>query len=64
MRVGAVDVVFPADFPEHLVAAEKREVHARVPCSFHVLALLTGPVFIVADGEKQLMFQLYEMVKH
>src|SRR5439155_7251880 len=46
---------FPARLPEHLVAAEEREVDSRGACGLHIRSLLSGPVFVVAGGEEHLV---------
>ena len=51
----AVDGVLPADLPEHLVTAEKRQVDTRVTRGFHMLPLLQSPVFIMPDRQEQPM---------
>ncbi len=54
---GAVDARLPAGLPEHLVAAEEGQVHPRVPRHLDVGPLCAGPVFVVADREKDLMLE-------
>ena len=48
------NVVFPSGFPEHLIAAEERQVHAGVGVArrLDVCTLAAGPVLIVSDGEE------------
>ncbi len=45
-------IALPARLPEHLVAAEEGEVHARVARRLHVRALRARPVLVVPDGEE------------
>jgi hypothetical protein len=40
------------NFPEHVVAAEEREVHAGVAGRFDVGALRPRPVLVVPDRQK------------
>ena len=49
--------VLPARLPEHLVAGEEAEVHARGARRLDVGALWTGPVLVVADGEEDLVLE-------
>src|SRR5437660_1934188 len=53
--VGTVNAVLPARFPERLIAAQEGQIHTGIPCSFYAGALGARPVFIVADGKKQLV---------
>ena len=50
-RRDAVEAWLPARLPEHLVAAEEREVDAGVARRFDVRALIRRPVLVVADRE-------------
>ena len=56
-RAAAVDAGLPARLPEHLVAAEEREVHAGGTCVLDVRALRARPVFVVADGHEYLVLE-------
>src|SRR4051812_17180753 len=49
---GAIDARLEAGLPEHLVAAEEREVDAGIARGLDAAALIAGPVFVVADREK------------
>jgi hypothetical protein len=51
-RVRRIGARFPANLPEHVVAAEEREVHAGVARRFDVGALRSGPVLVVPDRQK------------
>ena len=52
-----VGAVLPAGLPEHLVAAEERQVHAGVARRFDVHPHPRGPVFVVADRKERLVLQ-------
>jgi hypothetical protein len=51
-RIGAVDAVLPARFPEYFVAAEEGEVNTCIPRRLNIGALRRRPVFVVADRQE------------
>ena len=51
--LACVDARFESGLPEHLVAAEEREMDARVPGRLHVSPLPPRPVLVVPHGEKE-----------
>ena len=54
-RSRSVDAVLPTDFPEHLVAAEEREVATRIPRRFDIGALHVRPILIMTYRQEQLV---------
>src|SRR5207237_5403304 len=53
-RHGAVDARLPARLPEHLVAAEERQIHAGIARLLDAGALVARPVLVVPDRAKDL----------